>query len=193
MEGAGSSAGTGAPASTSISVPCRGGAVSDLLPKRVRESTVETTALVLPQDTNPHGTMFGGHLMALIDTTAAVAASRHARALVVTAAMDELHFLAPVMLGDILMLRGSVNMVGTTSMEVGVRVEREDRLTGRRDHAASAYLTFVALDASRRPQPVPPLIAESDDERRRMENAGVRRADRLRRREAYRRTVTNES
>jgi acyl-CoA hydrolase len=157
-----------------------------LAPKSVAESVVEATELILPGHTNPLGTAFGGRVMALIDITAGVAASRHARAVVVTVGMDEMHFRAPVRLGDILILKASVNFAGTTSMEVGVRVEREDPLTGERLHTATAYLTFVALDENRQPRPVPPLIAGTDEERRRMDNARIRRAERLRKRDLYR-------
>lgn len=162
------------------------GPAMDLTPKRVRESVVETTELVLPGHTNPLGTIFGGRVMELVDVTAGVAASRHARAVVVTASMDELHFREPVRLGDILMLKASVNYAHRTSMEVGVRVEREDPLTGQRVHTASAYLTFVALDAAGKPRPVPGVVPETDEERRRCENARIRRAQRLRKRDLYR-------
>lgn len=160
--------------------------MSEPAPKRVRDSLVETTELVLPGHTNPLGTIFGGRVMELVDVTAGVAASRHARSVVVTASMDELHFREPVRLGDVIMLKASVNYAGRTSMEVGVRVEREDPLTGERLHTATAYLTFVALDSDRKPRPVPPLIAETDEEHRRMENAKIRRAQRLRKRDLYR-------
>ena len=160
--------------------------MSDPAPKRVRDSVVETTELVLPGHTNPLGTIFGGRVMELVDVTAGVAAMRHARAVVVTASMDELHFREPVRLGDILILKASVNFANRTSMEVGVRVEREDPRSGSRLHTATAYLTFVAIDASGSPIPVPPLLAETDEELRRMENARIRRAERLRKRELYR-------
>jgi acyl-CoA hydrolase len=158
----------------------------DLTPKPVRDSVVLTTEIVLPGHTNPLGSIFGGRVMELVDVTAGVAASRHARAVVVTASMDELHFREPVRLGDILMLYASVNYAGRTSMEVGVRVEREDPLTGQRVHTATAYLTFVALDPTGKPRPVPPLIAETDEERRRMDNAKIRREQRLKKRDLYR-------
>lgn len=162
------------------------GRVSDRPAKRVRDSVVETTELVLPGHTNPLGTIFGGRVMELVDVTAGVAASRHARSVVVTASMDELHFREPVRLGDVIMLRASVNYAGRTSMEVGVRVEREDPLSGERVHTATAYLTFVALGPDGKPRTVPPLVAETDEEQRRMDNARIRRAERLRKRELYR-------
>ena len=154
--------------------------------KRVRDSFVETTELVLPGHTNPLGNVFGGRVMELADITGGVAASRHARASVVTVSMDELHFREPVKLGHVIILHASVNFAGHTSMEVGVRVEREDPLTGERVHTATAYLTFVALGPDGKPREVPPLIAETDEEKRRMENARIRRAERLRKRELYR-------
>jgi acyl-CoA hydrolase len=160
--------------------------VSDPVPKPVRESVVETTELVLPGHTNPLGNIFGGRVMELVDITAGVAASRHARSVVVTVSMDELHFREPVRLGDILILKASVNYAGRTSMEVGVRVEREDPLSGERVHTSTAYVTFVALDAAGKPRQVPPLLAETDEERRRMQNAEIRRRERLRKRELYR-------
>lgn len=159
-------------------------------PKRVRDSVVETTELVLPGHTNPLGNVFGGRVMELVDVTGGVAASRHARSAVVTASMDELHFREPVKLGHVMILRASVNYAGKTSMEVGVRVDREDPLTGERVHTATAYLTFVALGADGKPREVPPLIAESDEEHRRMENARIRRAERLRKRDLYRASPT---
>lgn len=160
--------------------------MSEPAPKPVRESVVETTELVLPGHTNPLGNIFGGRVMELVDITAGVAASRHARSAVVTVSMDELHFREPVRLGDILILKASVNYAGRTSMEVGVRVEREDPLTGERVHTSTAYVTFVALDASGKPHPVPPLLAETEDQRRRMQNAEIRRRERLRKRDLYR-------
>jgi len=142
-------------------------------------SRVEMNELVLPQHTNAHGTIFGGVIMSWMDICAAMAAQRHARSVVVTASMDALDFIAPVHKGQLVNLRSMVNYVGTTSMEVGVRVEAEDPLTGERTHAASAYLTFVALDAEGRPQPVRPLLPETPEERLRFEEARARRQQRL--------------
>ena len=150
--------------------------------RAVSESKVEMTELVLPNDTNPLGNCMGGRVMHLMDIAAAIAARRHTRTTCVTAAVDEIAFHAPVPMGSVLVLMASVNLACRTSMEVGVRVETEDRATGRRDHCASAYLTFVALDAERKPTPVPPLVARTAEEKRRMKAAEERRARRLARR-----------
>lgn len=152
--------------------------------KRPSESAVEMTQIVLPGHTNRFGTVFGGQIMAWIDIAAGVSAMRHSRRLVVTASMDQLHFLYGARAGDVVVLRGQVNFAARTSMEVGVRVETEDPVSGERKHTASAYLTMVAVDEDGRPQPVPPVRAESDDDFRRYEKAEVRRAQRLADRQA---------
>jgi acyl-CoA hydrolase len=152
---------------------------SSLAAKPVRESRVEMTEIVLPSHTNQLGTIFGGQLMAWIDIAAAIAASRHARGVCVTASLDALHFVAPVKLGHHVCLHASVNFTGTTSMEVGVRLESEDPTSGVRTHVATSYLTFVAIDPSGQPRPVPAVVPETTDERRRFANAQVRRAARL--------------
>lgn len=136
---------------------------------------------MLPSDANPYGNVHGGEVMKLIDAVAGAAATRHARTRVVTARIDELSFLAPVYVGHLVTAKASVNHVGRTSMEVGVRVEAEDMLTGNVVHVSSAYLVFVATDDRGRAVPLPPLIAETDDERRRMKAAESRRALRLQR------------
>ena len=150
--------------------------------RTVAESAVEMTELVLPNDTNPLGYIMGGRVMHLIDIAAAIAAGRHARRHSVTALIDEIVFHAPVAMGSVLVLKASVNLACRTSMEVGVRVESEDRVTGARRHCASAYLTFVAVDDSTRPTAVPALEATGDEEKRRMEDALERRQRRLERR-----------
>ena len=149
--------------------------------RNVSESTVEMTELVLPNDTNPLGNVMGGRVMHLMDIAAAIAAARHARRPCVTAAIDEIVFHAPVPMGSVLVLKASVNLACRTSMEVGVRVESEDRLSGARRHTSSAYLTFVAVDDASRPAKVPALITESPEEERRRENALERRQRRLER------------
>jgi len=140
--------------------------------------------LMLPSDANPFGQVHGGTIMKLVDTAAAVAAHRHARSLVATVAIDEMSFLAPVEVGDLVTLRACVNAVWRTSMEVGVRVEAENLMTGRVTHTSSAFLVFVALDEQRHPREVPPLATRTPEEQRRMEAAEVRRAQRLARRTA---------
>jgi acyl-CoA hydrolase len=142
------------------------------------------TWIVMPGQTNALGTVFGGQVMAWIDVCAAVAAQRYCRTNVVTAAMDQLVFEAPVRHGDICVLQAMVNWAGRTSMEVGVRVEAEDPMTGRRTHTATSYLTFVSLGADGRPAAVPSLTVATDDERRRFAEAELRRAARLAARQA---------
>ena len=150
-------------------------------PKPVSASKTIMAQTMLPSDANPYGNVHGGEIMKLIDAVAGAAATRHARARVVTARIDELSFLAPVYVGHLVTAKASVNHVGRTSMEIGVRVEAENMLTGNVVHVASAYLVFVATDEHGQPVPLPPLIAETDDERRRMSAAEARRALRLRR------------
>lgn len=150
-----------------------------LVGKPVCESKVEMTEVVLPGHTNQLGTIFGGQLMAWIDIAASIAAARHARTVCVTASIDALNFVAPVRLGHFVCIYASVNYAGRTSMEIGVRLDSEDPRTGIRTHVATSYLTFVALDHNGRPMEVPPLIAESDEEKRRFKDAQVRRQARL--------------
>ena len=133
----------------------------------------------MPNDTNPHGTVFGGRVLDWIDICGAICAARHSRCQVVTAAIDEMAFLSPIKLGHYVILSASVNFVGTSSMEVGVRVDSEDPLTGRRKHCSSAYLTYVAKDADGERVTVPRLRLETDEDSRRHERA-VQRRDRRR-------------
>lgn len=147
--------------------------------KPVSESSIEVTHLVLPPDTNALGTIFGGRIMEWADLAASIVAMRHTRQACVTASMDALHFIAPIHLGDIVVLKAAINYTHTTSLEIGVRVESENPKTGIRSHAASAYLTFVAIDAQGKPIPVPAIIAESETEKRRLLEAQMRRQDRL--------------
>jgi len=147
--------------------------------KRIQDSSVIIAQVMLPQDANPAGNIHGGVIMKLIDTTAAVVASRHARCNTVTASIDRLDFHHPVYIGDLLFFRAGINMAGRTSMEIGVRVEAENYVTGEVRHTASAYLTFVALDKDGRPTPIPPLLLETDDEKRRNREATLRKESRL--------------
>jgi uncharacterized protein (TIGR00369 family) len=147
--------------------------------KYVRDSSVTMAQMMIPQDANPAGNVHGGAVVKLIDEAAGVVAVRHARCLVVTASIDRIDFHTPVFVGDVLFVKASLNYVGRTSMEIGVRVEAENLLTGVVRHAASAYLTFVAIDAAGKPKPVPPLLLETDDERRRNREAKARREMRL--------------
>lgn len=132
-----------------------------------------------PEDTNPVGHVHGGVIMKYVDTAAGVVAIRHARNNAVTASIDRLDFHYPVFVGDLLILKASLNYVGKSSMEVGVRVEAENLLTGEVRHTASAYLTFVALDKFGKPIQVPALEPETDEERRRNCEAVVRRKHRM--------------
>ena len=161
--------------SSSASVPTRPPGA-----KSPKDSTVTMTEIVLPSDANALGTIFGGKIMAWIDIAGAIAAGRHARRVVVTASLDALHFVAPVKVGNIVQLKASVNYAGRTSMEVGIRVDSENPVTGESHHTATAYLTFVALDEHGRPTQVPPIFAENPEEKRRFESAIKRRESRTR-------------
>lgn len=150
--------------------------------KSVKASEVEMTELVLPNDTNQLGNLLGGRLMHWIDIAAAIAASRHTGRVCVTASVDELNFLHPVKLGEVVILRAAVNRVYTTSLEVGVRVAAQNTLTGDRVHTNTAYLTFVAIDERGKPVAVPPVRPVTAEEKRRFDDAGRRRQIRLRHR-----------
>ena len=152
--------------------------------KPSRESYVEMTEIVQPGDTNSHGTMFGGRVVSLMDVAAATAALRHCRMPVVTASIDRVDFHAPVRQGFIVGLRAAVNYTARTSLEIGVRVESEDPLTGERRHTASAYLTFVALDQKGRPTPIPAVVPETEIEKKRFVQGEARRAERVEQRAA---------
>jgi uncharacterized protein (TIGR00369 family) len=143
--------------------------------KKVSESAVLTAQFMTPQDTNPAGNVHGGVVMKLIDEAGGAVAFRHARSNVVTASIDRLSFHHPIFVGDLVTLKASVNMVGRTSMDVGVRVEAENLITGQVRHTASAYLTYVALDANLKPKPVAPLILEGKDDERRFRQALARK------------------
>jgi len=147
--------------------------------KPVRDSAAEYTELALPNDVNALGNVLGGKVMHLVDLTATISAIRHARRPVVTASVDSLQFLHPVHINELILLRASVNRVFHSSMEVGVRVMTEMLTTGEQRHTCSAYLTFVALDERGRPVQIPPVIAETEAEKRRFEQAGERREYRL--------------
>ena len=149
-------------------------------PKRVAESSVTMSQFMLPSDANPSGNVHGGSILKLVDSAAGVVAMRHCRRRVVTARLDEMSFLRPVYIGNLVTLKAAVNDTGRTSLEVGVRVEAEDLTSGETWHVGSAYLVFVALDASGQPAPVPALMAESPDEVRRQVEARGRRARRSR-------------
>src|SRR5687767_5167239 len=130
---------------------------------------------MMPQHANVLGHVFGGVVLSMMDTTAAVSAIRHARLACVTVSVDRVDFREPIHVGDLVVMKASVNFVGRTSMEVGVRVEAEDMIRGLRRHTNSCYLTFVAVDRNGRPVPVPELIAETPEQERRYEAARERR------------------
>lgn len=151
-----------------------------MIPKPVSASAAEFTHLVLPPDTNALGTIFGGRVMEWIDIAAAIVAQRHCRMVAVTASMDALHFISPIKLADIVILKAAVYYTHKTSMEIGVLIESEDPRTGIRRRTAEAFLTFVALDDSGRPTEVPPLLCLTDEEKQRFEEGRVRRDHRIR-------------
>ncbi len=146
-----------------------------LTPRLVSDSQSEMVEIVLPNDANPLGALLGGRLMHWIDMAAALAAHRHSRNYVVTASIDHMDFLVPVHVGDLVILRSSVNRAFNTSMEVGVKVWTESYIAGSRQHVSSAYLTFVAVDRDGRRMPVPPIVPESEEEKERYEDAQRRR------------------
>ena len=151
---------------------------SDLTPRPVKDSQSEMVEIVLPNDANPLGNLLGGRLMHLIDMAGALAAHRHSRSYVVTASMDHLDFLAPVHVGDLLILRSSVNRAFRTSVEVGVKCWVENYIAASKRHVSSAYLTFVAVDGKGGHLQVPPIVAETEEQKRRFEDAGRRREHR---------------
>ena len=154
-------------------------------PRPVRESISEMAEIVLPNDANPLNALLGGRLMHWIDLAGAMAAHRHSRQYVVTASIDHLDFLVPVQVGDFVILRSSVNRAFHTSMEVGVKVWVEYYRSEESRHVSSAYLTFVAVDAAGNRMAVPPVVPETEDEKRRYEDAAHRRE--IRRKESARR------
>ncbi|HEY7856200.1 MAG TPA: acyl-CoA thioesterase [Terriglobales bacterium] len=152
--------------------------------KPVRLSQAEMTELVLPNDANMLGNILGGKVMHLVDLCGAIAACRHSGTVAVTASVDHMDFRYPILVGQLVVLKASVNRAFKTSMEVGVKVYSENMLSGERRHTSTAYLTFVALDDNGQRVPVPPVVPETADEQRRYEAAATRRAYRLRQRAA---------
>lgn len=149
--------------------------------KAIKDTQVIMHELVLPNDTNLLGNVLGGRVMHLMDMCAAMSAYKHARTAVVTASVDQLDFLAPVKMGDIMILKSSVNYTGKSSMEVGVRIESENPKTGSIYHTSSAYLTFVSLNDNGKPQGVPMVAPETDVEKQRFEEGRARHEERKRR------------
>jgi len=145
----------------------------------IAESAAEMVEMVLPNDANPLGNLLGGKVMHLIDIAGAISAHRHARSQVVTVAVDNLDFLYPVRVGELVVLRAHITRTFRTSMEAEVRVYREDYLTGERQQTSSAFVTYVALDPTGKPQQVPPVIPCTPEEKRRYREALERRRRRL--------------
>ncbi len=157
----------------------------DLTPKRPADSATEMVQVVLPNDANPLGFILGGTVMHLIDIAGAIACHRHTRTLLVTAAVDGLQFLHSIKVGDLIILNARVTCAFSTSLEVEVEVFSEETLTGQRRLTSRAYLTFVAIDRDGRRVPVPPLILETEDEKRRAIEAHARRAERLKAKQRF--------
>lgn len=147
--------------------------------KTVDQSRVEVVEVVLPNDANPLGNMLGGQVMHLIDITGAIAAHRHARSQLVTVSVDSVDFVHPIKVGQHIILRAHVTRAFHTSIEVAVRVYREDYLTGETRQTSSAFVTYVALDAAGRPKPIPPVVPRTTEERRDFREALIRRRHRL--------------
>jgi acyl-CoA hydrolase len=151
----------------------------ELTPKRASESATEMVQVVLPNDANSLGFILGGTVMHLIDIAAAIACHRHTRSLLVTAAVDDLQFLHPIKVGDLIILKARVTCTFSTSLEAQVDVYSEETLTGTRRQTSRAYLTFVAISKDGARVPVPPLLLENDEERRVSREAQARRVERL--------------
>src|SRR5512133_2635094 len=157
----------------------------DLTPKRPSESATEMVQVVLPNDANPLGYILGGTVMHLIDIAGAIACHRHTRSLLVTAAVDGLQFLHPIKVGDLIILKSRVTAAWSTSLEVEVEVFSEETLTGVRRMTSRAYLTFVSIDREGRRVPIPGLILDTPEEKRKAEDARLRRAERLKARAQF--------
>ncbi|HNZ26162.1 MAG TPA: acyl-CoA thioesterase [Spirochaetota bacterium] len=149
-----------------------------MISKHPKDSSVETRNIVMPEHANHYGTVFGGVIMSWIDIAAAMAAERHCGHEAVTVSIDTISFRLPINIGDHVVLKASVNFVGTTSMEIGVQVTKENPITGESGVSTTAYLTFVGLGKDKKPVKIPDLIPETEDERRRFKNAEIRVAAR---------------
>jgi uncharacterized protein (TIGR00369 family) len=147
--------------------------------KKVSDSKVEIAQVMMPEHSNASGNVHGGYILKLVDQAGAIVAARHTHSNIVTASLDRMDFISPVYVGNLVFAKASCNYVSRTSMEIGVRVEAECLRTGTHTHVGSAYLTFVALDANDKPTPIPELILETEDEKRRFEDARKRREIRM--------------
>ncbi|TXT64196.1 MAG: putative acyl-CoA thioester hydrolase [Promethearchaeota archaeon] len=148
-------------------------------PKPVSDSQVEISQIMMPPNANPAGNVFGGVIMGIIDSCALIVASRHTHMNCVTASVDRLDFLSPVFIGNVVIAKGSVNYVSKSSMEIGISVDAECLITGRKAHVATAYLTYVGLDENDNPSRIPGLILETEEQERRYKEAEERRKNRL--------------
>lgn len=147
--------------------------------KKISDSKVELAQVMMPEHSNAAGNVHGGYILKIVDQAGAIVAQRHAHRNIVTASLDRMDFISPVYVGNLVFAKASCNFVSRTSMEIGVRVEAECLRTGTHTHVGSAYLTFVALDENDKPTPIPELILETDDEKRRFEEAKKRREIRI--------------
>lgn len=143
--------------------------------KKPSESAMSTTRLMMPTDANVLGNVFGGAIMRYMDEIAAIVAWRHAGRNCVTASIDRMNFYAPVFVGNVLTLKAAVNYVGTSSMEIGVRIEAQDPTSKKAAHTGSCYVTYVAIDEKGRPTPIPKLVVTTPEEKRRFKQALARR------------------
>ena len=153
--------------------------MSDREARTVKDSSLETAHLMMPQDANIQGNVYGGTIMKLMDEIAGSVGALHARRNVVTASVDQMSFYEPVYIGNLLTFKSAVNFVGKTSMEIGVRIEARDLRTGKSVHTGSSYLTFVALDELGKPCEIAQIIPETEDEKRRYKEGKARRERRL--------------
>ena len=149
--------------------------MKELKPKKPSESAITTARLMMPTDANVLGNVFGGAIMRYMDEVAAIVAWRHAGRNCVTASIDRMNFYAPVYVGNLLILKATVNYVGNTSMEIGVRMEAQDPTSNSATHSGSCYLTYVAIDQSGKPTPIPKLIVSTPEEKKRFKDALARR------------------
>ncbi len=152
--------------------------------KRPSDSAITIARQMIPSDANPLGIVHGGEILKMVDEAGGLAAMRHARCPVVTVRLDSMTFLEPIYVGDLVVVKAMVNWVGRTSMEVGIRVEAENPVTGVRTHTNTAFAVYVALDEEGRPKPVPPLVLETEEEKRRWAEAEKRQQHRLVQRKA---------
>jgi acyl-CoA hydrolase len=157
----------------------------NLQPKKPSESRSQMTDIILPAQTNNHGTIFGGEVMSYVDRIASITAMRHSGLPVVTASFDSLDFLSPIRLGEMIILNASVTWTGRTSMEIMVTIEAENPRKQERRVTGVSFLTFVAVDENGRPIPIPPIEPETDEEKYQYELAKERAQLRKRRRQNF--------